>query len=157
MAKKIEDIALDPKSGRDEKGRFVVNHSWHLLRTNFSNNGRHRTYETPEDLMDKALEYFDWAHETQKGKFATAHLRLFLGIGRTCFHNYSKRPEFAAVCGALMDVFEGDAEQKLNWAGSVQGAIFRLKNLHDWKDESTQNQNVTSYTADFGGSNEQEG
>ena len=49
-------------------------------------------------------------------------------------------------------IFEGDNEQRLMWAGSTQGAIFKLKNKHGWKDEQHNNNTNQNITVDFGNS-----
>lgn len=50
----------------------------------------------------------------------------------------------------IESILEGDTEKKLMWAGSTQGAIFKLKNKHGWKDEVIQNQNINNVNANFG-------
>jgi hypothetical protein len=47
-------------------------------------------------------------------------------------------------------ILEDYFERKLQWAGSTQGAIFWLKNKAGWRDETTQNQNVSQVVANFG-------
>lgn len=126
------------KEGRDEKGKFTAKNCWQMVRQNH-NGGRPRTYDTPEELLNKAMEYFDWADETQKGKYAEAHLRLFLQFySRKCWKDYKDNPLFGNAIYIIESILEGDNEQRLMWAGSTQGAIFKLKNKHNWKDESQQ-------------------
>lgn len=143
--------------GRDEKGRFTEKNIWHRVRKDYSTSGRPRKYETPEELIEKAMEYFTWADETQKGKYAEAHLRLWLGFySRGNWKEYRDNPNFKDAIYIIESILEGDNEQRLMWAGSTQGAIFKLKNKHGWKDERTEHQNVTNVTANFGTAKKEE-
>ena len=136
--------------GRDEKGRFTEKNLWAYVRTNYSG-GRPRIYNSPDELLAKGLEYFDWCDSTRKGKYTEAGLRLYLGFtNRQSWHDYKVNPQFSDVIYTLETLMEDDTEQKLMWAGSTQGAIFKLKNKYGWKDEVTQNQNVTKVVANFG-------
>ena len=136
------------EAGRDENGRFTEKNIWSLLKKNV---GRPRLWDTPEELMEAGLRYFEWADEVYKGKYAEADMRLFLGFhNRTSWHEYKHHPEYSNVISILEAIMEGDTEKKLMWAGSTQGAIFKLKNKHGWKDEVTQNVNQTNITAAFG-------
>lgn len=138
------------EAGRDNKGRFAEKNIFAYLRKNY-NGGRPRIYDNPDELMNKALEYFDWADETQKGKYAEAELRLWLGFyARSSWKEYKDNPLFANCIYVIECILEGDTEKKLMWAGSTQGAIFKLKNKHGWKDEVTQHQTHQSVNVDFG-------
>ena len=134
---------------RDEKGKFTEKNIWAYLDRN---NGRPRKYNTPEELFDKAKEYFQWAEDTQKGKYAEAHLRLWLGFSRSNWRDYKQNPVFSHVIDIIDSILEGDSEQRLMWAGSTQGAIFKLKNKHGWKDEQHNNNTNQNITVDFGNS-----
>ena len=136
------------ETGRDEKGRFTERNIWSLIKKNV---GRPRLWETPEELLTAGLSYFEWADDVYKGKYAEADMRLYLGFhNRTSWHDYKHNPEFANVIYILESIMEGDTEKKLMWAASTQGAIFKLKNKFGWKDEVTQNQNITNVQASFG-------
>lgn len=136
--------------GRDEKGRFIEKNIYNYLRKNY-NGGRPRIYDNPDDLINKALEYFDWADETQKGKYAEAELRLWLGFySRTSWKEYKENPLFANAIYIVESILEGDLEKKLMWAGSTQGAVFKLKNKHGWRDEQHNNNTNQNITVDFG-------
>ena len=134
--------------GRDEKGRFTEKNLWAYIKKDYI--GRPRIYNTPEELFDKALEYFTWADDTQKVKYAEAHLRLWLGFSRSNWRDYKNNPDFSHVIDIIDSYLEGDSEQRLMWAGSTQGAIFKLKNKHGWKDEQHNNNTNTTINADFG-------
>lgn len=134
--------------GRDENGKFTERNIWAYVKKNV---GRPRVFNTPEELLEQGMRYFEWADDVYKGKYAEADLRMFLGFyGRTTWFDYKHNPEFANAIYILECIMEGDTEKKLMWAGSTQGAIFKLKNKYGWKDEVTQHQTVTNVTASFG-------
>ena len=133
--------------GRDEKGRFTEKNLWAYVKKNV---GRPSLYPDAETLFNKALEYFDWADQNRKGKYNEAHLKLWLGLSRANWYDYKQNPEFSDVIEKIDLFLEGETEDKLMWAGSTQGAIFKLKNKYGWKDEVTQNQNINTVNANFG-------
>lgn len=129
--------------GRDDKGRFTEKNTWQMLRKVYGG-GTPRVYSDPNKLIERAMEYFEWADEVHKGKYAEADLRLFLGFfARSTYSDYKNNPLFSNAIYIIESIMEGDMEKKLMWAGSTQGAIFKLKNKYGWKDEATQNQNIT--------------
>jgi hypothetical protein len=136
------------QEGRDEKGRFTEKNLYHLLVR--SKTGRPYKVESPEALATKALEYFQWSDQYDKGKYTFAGLRLFIGFSRENWREYRKYSEFVDTMNQIEGILEDFFEKKLQWAGSTQGAIFWLKNKAGWKDESTVNENVTNVTANFG-------
>jgi len=134
--------------GRDDKGRFIEKNIWSLMKKRV---GKPKKYPTPEELAYKAIEYFDWCTEVDKGKFAFAELRLFVGMNRSDWHNYKVNyPEYLDTISHIEELLEASWEKKLSWAGSTQGAIFWLKNRAGWKDESTTTNLNQSINADFG-------
>lgn len=135
---------------RDEKGRFTEKNLWSYCRKNLRG-GRPRLYNDPIELLDKGLEFFEWCDETRKSKYTEAGLRLFLGFtNRESWRDYKNNPLFADSIHILETILEDDTEMKLMWAGSTQGAIFKLKNKYGWKDEVTQHQNVKEIKVNFG-------
>jgi len=139
---------MEANEGRDEKGRFTERNIWSYVKKNV---GRPRIWNTPEELIEAGMRYFEWADDVYKGKYAEADMRLFLGFhNRTSYSEYKHNPEFSNAIYILESIMEGDTEKKLMWAGSTQGAIFKLKNKHGWKDETTQHQTLTNVTASFG-------
>lgn len=116
--------------------------------------GRPATYNTPEEMHEKAMEYFK-VETTPSGicKPTISGLMLFLGFeSRQTFYDTKKRGrEWARLCNHLIMAIESCYEKNLHgmtWAGSA----FALRNINstDWKDEVTQNQNITTVTAKFG-------
>ena len=138
-------------TGKDEKGKFTAKNTWQMARKTFGGGAPYK-FKTPEEFLQRALDYFAWAEENQKGKLAFADMRIFMGLpNKQNFRATRDRsPEFQKAYDLVMSIHEGDAEKKLGWAGTVQGAIFRLKNSHGWSDESTKNVNVTEVKAKFG-------
>ena len=134
--------------GRDEKGIFTEKNLWAYVKKNV---GRPPIFNTPEELLEKALEYFQFCDDTRKGKYNESHLRMWLGMTRSSWQDYRvNKPEFSYVMDYITSYLEGDTEDRLMWAGSTQGAIFKLKNKYGWKDEVTQNQNINTVNANFG-------
>ena len=125
--------------GRDDKGKFTEKNLYAQVYS--ERQGRPLAYKTPEDLIEKGFEFFEWCQWARKGKITSAGLRMYLGISRKTYHNYSKRADFLHALTYLEDTLEDFNELKLGWAGSTQGAIFWLKNKAGWKDETDQNIN----------------
>lgn len=128
------------QEGRDENGKFTAKNLHHLMRERI---GRKLIYPTPELLAEKAIEYFDWADETSKGKYTSAGLRLYIGFTRQNYYKYKNDPAFNDTIDHIETLLEDFMEKKLHWGGSTQGAIFWLKNKAGWTDENTINQNTT--------------
>lgn len=127
------------QEGRDEKGKFTARNMVQMLRQNYAG-GRPRIYDTPEELYNKAIEYFEWADDVYKGKYAYADLKLYLGfLSRSTWSKYINDPLFMDVFFIIDLYMEGDSEKRLNWAGSFQGAKFKLMNKHGWKEEQSHN------------------
>lgn len=126
--------------GRDEKGRFTEKNLWAYIPKDV---GRPRKYNTPEELIEKAKEFFEWSDQTRKGKYSEAGFRVWMAMTKYDFFHYRKDPNFATAMEYIDAQFEDEAEIKLMWAGSFQGAKFKLMNKHGWKEEINQNQNVT--------------
>lgn len=80
--------------------------------------GRPKLFETPEELWDAAVLYFDWCEDNSlfeekvfcnQGEIingSLTHMRamtiqglcLHMGIGSDCFAEYSKRPDYVGIC-----------------------------------------------------------
>jgi len=121
------------QEGRDEKGKFTEKNLYAHVYS--ERQGRPLAYETPDEIIEKGFEFFEWCQWARKGKITSAGLRLYLGISRKTYHNYSKRADFLHALTYLEDTLEDFNELKLGWAGSTQGAIFWLKNKAGWQDE----------------------
>lgn len=135
------------QEGRDEEGRFTEKNLWAYCKKNV---GKPPIFASWEVMLEKALDYFAWADQVKKGKYNEAHLRMWLGFTRKNWHDYKNHPDYCDAIDYISSYMEGDTDDKLMWAGSTQGAIFRLKNKYGWKDESTQHQRVENVTANFG-------
>lgn len=95
--------------------------------------GGKSTNLTPEDLWERAVEYFKWCDaaflgETKlfngaggivegeiwhKRPYTIQGLSVFVGISKNTFDNYRKRDEFKEVCGIISDIMY---EQKFSGA-----------------------------------------
>ncbi len=114
--------------------------------------GRPPIYETPQQMIARAIEYFEIeTNSTGICKPTISGLMFHLGFAsRQSFYDYkTKSEEFSYTCSELITFIESCYEKNLHgfaWAGSC----FALKNINskDWKDEVTQNQNqvVTQVT-----------
>jgi hypothetical protein len=115
--------------------RFALGHGF----------GRPPMYTTPEEMVEKAKEYFEIETNTSGiCKPTISGLMFHLGFSqRQSFYDYkAKSEDFAYTCNYLITFIESCYEKNLHgfaWAGSC----FALKNINskDWKDEVTQNQN----------------
>ena len=128
--------------------RFALGHGW----------GRPPMYETPEQLIEKACEYFELETNTAGVcKPTISGLTFHLGFSsRTSFYDYkSKNQDFMYTINRIITFIESCYEKNLHgfaWAG----AAFALRNINsaDWKEETTSNQNITEVKAAFGGKKE---
>ena len=116
--------------------------------------GRPLKYETPKELWDKSIEYFEIeTNTTGVCKPTISGLVFHLGFdSRSSFYNYKNRSEdFLYTINRLVQFIESCYEKNLH-SFAYAGSIFALKNLNsaDWKDEVTQNQIVTNVAANFG-------
>lgn len=120
------------KPDRDEKGFFLPgNEIWRL----YKHEGAPLTFGTPEELIAKCLEYFEWAaenplkekkvfgsgFETQVEKMRPLSINgfcAFTGITSRTWRNYRERPEFTDAVEWLEEVM---FEQK--FAGAAGGLM----------------------------------
>lgn len=109
--------------------------------------GGKSTNLTPEDLWERAVEYFQWCDAAfigqeklfsreegvvtgeiaHKRPYTIQGLSVFVGISKNTFDNYRKRPEFQEVCGIISDImyeqkFSGAAVGLYN-AGLIQAEL----------------------------------
>lgn len=112
-----------------------------------NNGGRPPHYSTPEELWDKAVEYFETTKNTS-GRYKPAMDMLTFYVGfksRSSWDDYAARgEEFSYIVGKIKMFVRGCYELNLSgfaWAGSQ----FALRNIgkEDWQDEVVQNQNQT--------------
>lgn len=105
-----------------------------------NNGGRPMHYETPVDLYNKIIQYFDWVEKENKGKISITGLCLFLGFeSRKSLFDYEEREEFSTLIKRARLAVENYYEEKLT-AMSFGGSIFALKNMNSefWKDKIEQ-------------------
>ncbi len=118
--------------------------------------GRPPIYETPEQMMQKAIEYFDIETNSQGVcKPTISGLVFHLGFeSRSSWYAYKeKSKEFMYTISRLQSFIESCYEKNLH-GFAYAGSIFALKNLNskDWKDEvhSEVNQTNRNITVSFG-------
>lgn len=105
--------------------------------------GRPRLYSSPDEMLEKAEEYFT-LKECQEKPFTIAGLCYFLGFeDKESFSNYVNYPEFSRTVKSIrLKIEEQKNELLLCGNGSATGVIFDLKNNHGWKDKSEVDNNI---------------
>ena len=140
MAKSNEkDGKKEPEKGRLENGRFSKHN---LFALGLKNSGRKKMIETPEEMEEKALEYFESLIVTDDegkslfmGNATITGVILHLGFSsREGFYGYVKRPEFTDIIRRIQLTVQNCYERVL-FTKSSNGAQFALKNM-GWKDQS---------------------
>lgn len=93
--------------------------------------GRPPHYKTPEDLWEKAMEYFNSVERP-----TITRLCLHLGFeSRQSFYDCEKREGFSYIIKRLRMMIEAEYEDKLaDKDSATSGVIFALKNL-GWSDK----------------------
>lgn len=105
---------------------------YHKLKENLG--GRPPKFDTPEDMADKAIEYFEDCKESGE-KLTVTGLVFFLGFqNRSSMRDYKRKTEFTPIINKMLLIVENAYEKQLH-AGNVAGSIFALKNM-GWKDKS---------------------
>jgi len=118
---------------REDSGRKKDDPPENKFWRNRPNAGAHLTFETPEDLMESCLSYFDWADDNplwEQKVFANGtrmniakaramtikSLCIHIGINQRTWDVYCKRDDFVDVCQEVKDIIY---EQK--FAGAAAG------------------------------------
>jgi len=122
------------------------------------NMGRPPIYNSPEEMAQKILEYFEWikgeetlvATEGKEGlqewkrqpePVTITGLCIYLGFeSRQSFYDYGDRADFSYIINKARLLVENGYEKKLS-AAQVAGAIFALKNM-GWKDRTESDVNL---------------
>lgn len=93
--------------------------------------GRPPKYKDPQELWDKAMEYFD-----SVSKPTITRLCLHLGFdSRQSFYDYQAIPEFSYTIKRLRTMIEAEYEDLVTDKDyATPGVIFALKNL-GWSDK----------------------
>jgi hypothetical protein len=113
----------------------------------FTKIGRPIKFETPEDIWNEAVKYFEES-KNASGKYQPTMDGLTFHMGfssRSSWVDYGKRsPEFSHMVDKIKMFVRSCYEKQLYgfaWAGSQ----FALRNIgkEDWKDEITEHQNQT--------------
>ena len=95
--------------------------------------GQPAKYSSPEELKQKADEYFTEAIK-EGWKITVTGLALWLGfVSRQSIYDYEKHGEFSYIIKNARMKVENAYESRL-YTGQAGGAIFALKNM-GWKDK----------------------
>jgi hypothetical protein len=107
--------------------------------------GAPRKYETPEELTQKIIEYFQYIDDINKKRkedgdklkpYTISGLCNYLDIVRDTWIEYGKKSEYAdSVKKAKQTVEEYVEEGMINGSLSTIGSIFNLKNNFGWVDK----------------------
>ena len=99
---------------------------------------RPRRWETPEQVLEEAKDYFDQDPETFRPTIAG--LCLHLGVTTTTFYDYEsgkRGDEFTGVFKTIRQALESTVEAVLLYGKNQTGAIFWLKNHAGYRDQQT--------------------
>lgn len=113
----------------------------------FKSIGRPRKIDTPEEMWDIAVEYFEQS-KTSSGKYQPTMEGLTFHMGfnsRSSWVDYAKRsPEFSHMTSKIKTFVKSCYEKQL-YGFAWAGASFALRNIgkEDWKDEITEHSNQT--------------
>lgn len=110
----------------------------HLVVDEKNVGGRPKKFQSVDEIDFVIDSYFTDCVNRQV-PFTMSGLSLSLGIDRKTLLNYSKRPgdeRFFPSVKRARERVQRFAEERLFGTAQVAGAIFALKNNHDWKDKS---------------------
>lgn len=108
--------------------------------------GRPRMFENPEDMLEKAEEYFK-TKRLEGRPFTVVGLALYLGFAdKQSLIDYSEREEFSFTIKKIKSKIEEHLEERLS-EPSPTGTIFNLKNNFGWKDKQEVDQNIKADVA----------
>ena len=90
-------------------------------------------YRTPEEMAEKAIEYFEHCAKTGERRKVTG-LVLYLGFqDKKSLRDYREKPEFSPLIKKMLTLVEKHYEDRLD-ENNPAGAIFALKNM-GWDDK----------------------
>jgi len=107
------------------------------------------TYETPEELKAKCLEYFN-DPEINEGILTNRGLRLYLGVSDDVWYGMSTCAEFKVITDWAKSVAEYWTEKKLLLDNKPVGAIFQLKSAFGRTDQPQKVNETNNYIYVFG-------
>ena len=125
------------KNERDDLGRFSKHNTFS---NGLTTNGRPPVFSTPEDMEEKACEYFDsLIIDNEDGLFmkpsSICGVALYLGfVSRQSFNDYAKKTDFSDIVSRIKLAVENSYEKGLHSKGA-SGCQFALKNM-GWKDKT---------------------
>ncbi|MHA1795810.1 MAG: terminase small subunit [Promethearchaeota archaeon] len=97
------------------------------------NVGRPPTFDSPEDMAEKGMEYFKLCEE-RKEKITVTGLVYHLGFcDKKSLRDYKEKKEYSPLIKKMLLLVENAYEQQLQ-RGNAAGSIFALKNM-GWTDK----------------------
>lgn len=96
--------------------------------------GRPPKFESPEEVLEAAKEYFQWCIDNNAPLTITG-LAIALGTTRETLMDYQEKAEFSDTIKKLKLLIENYNEMQVHEGNNPAGAIFVLKNF-GWKDKS---------------------
>jgi len=110
----------------------------------FNKVGRPSRINTPEEMWDKAVEFFEQS-KTSSGKYQPTMDGLTFHMGfssRSSWVDYSKRSEEFSHMVDRIKMFVRSCYEKQLYGFAWAGSQFALRNIgkEDWKDEITEHQ-----------------
>ena len=124
QSKKIEcTVFSSHKKGRNSKGQFALGNRLAVGK------GRPRKYKDPQQLAERADDYFNTLGDRYP---TTSGLALHLGFAdRSSLTQYKRKEEFRDSIKRALLIIEASYEERL-YEPNCKGAIFALKNF-GWK------------------------
>jgi len=108
---------------------------------------------TPEELKEKADEFFDLCEKTIIDKWIAwkikrpktfSWINLYLWVSKNYFSEKKKDKDYLGTIEYIRNTIENDVEEKaLIWVYSPWASSFNLKNNFDWKEKSEVKTDVT--------------
>ena len=105
--------------------------------------GRPLKFKTPEEIENKANEYFEKCDKEDR-PYTITGLAMALDTDRITLIRYEDKEEFSNTVKKLKQKVENYAEEKLFNGGNTAGVIFNLKNNYGWVDKQEVEANVSS-------------
>ncbi|MGV7234644.1 MAG: terminase small subunit [Nitrosomonadaceae bacterium] len=118
-----------PQMKYDEDGNPVDEDGFQLYKIAFANAGSGTKYETAQELRDKIIEYFEWAHTHNSGTISLTGVAIYCGYkSRQSFYDLEKmHNDFAIVIGKTRELITNFYEETKN--AHPTKCIFMMKQL----------------------------
>jgi len=115
-----------------------------LFEEGINEGGRPPVFETPEEMQEKIIAYFEQYQNQTENRPTITGLALYLGFAsRQSLYDYKGKEGFSYIVKRSLMIIENEYEKRLT-QGNVTGVIFALKNMN-WKDKQEIEQTQTEY------------